>query len=76
MAASKKGQLLLFTTDSGEWFIEAGELRLPETQSPLASQQIRETVRDMVHHGLLEPCDKTTEAGVYMLTVKGFAGAG
>jgi hypothetical protein len=72
-AAKKEGRLLLFTTDKGEWFLDAGDLRLPETQSPLASRKIVETVRDMVSHGLLEPYDKRTEEGVYTLTVKGFA---
>jgi hypothetical protein len=73
-AAKEDGRLLLFTTDSGEWFIDIGSRRLPHKQSPYASAKIREVIKELSRRGLLEPNDPISPdgSGVYSVTAKGF----
>jgi len=76
-AAKGNGRMLLFTTDSGEWYLNTGDRRLPEEQSNYASAKIRETVADLLKHGLIKfggPFGQ--EDGPYSLTVKGFEACG
>jgi hypothetical protein len=76
-AARGEGRVLLISTDPGEWYIRIGDVRLPEKQSKYASAKVRETVADLVKHGLLRfEGTPGEEGGPYSVTVKGFEECG
>jgi hypothetical protein len=76
-AAKADGQMLLFTNDTGEWYLNIVDLRLPEKQSRYASAKIRETVADLLKQGLVRfEGPPGQEDGLYTVTVKGFEECG